>query len=72
MSTKNKPSENDCYEKAMDDEPMFTLLARDPVAPILISMWIKMRLLLNNIDESQHLEALTIINDMTEWRKSRW
>lgn len=39
MGTKANPAPNDCYAKAEDDEPMFTLLARDPQAPSLVRQW---------------------------------
>jgi hypothetical protein len=44
MSTKNNPGKYDCYAKAAPDEPMFVLLARDPVAPFLVSLWAKVRM----------------------------
>lgn len=40
MGTKNNPGRFDCYTKADPDEPMFVLLARDPIAPILVRLWI--------------------------------
>lgn len=39
VGTKNNPSKFAGYDKAAVDEPMFTLLARDPLAPALIRMW---------------------------------
>ena len=30
---------NPCYDKAEDDEPIFTLRAQDMLAPILIDHW---------------------------------
>ena len=39
MSTKNNPGNFDCYANAAPDEPMFVLLARDPIAPILVRIW---------------------------------
>jgi hypothetical protein len=39
MGTKNNPGDYDCYEKAHPDEPMFVLLARDPLAPQLVRQW---------------------------------
>lgn len=33
----------DCYFKAEKDEPKFTLIARDPLAPWLVDMWVAMR-----------------------------
>lgn len=43
MGTKNDPGKYDCYEKAEPDEPMFILLARDPMAPILVELWASLR-----------------------------
>ena len=45
MGTKNNPGEFDCYDNAGPDEPMFVLLARDPLAPILVDLWASMRTL---------------------------
>lgn len=39
MGTKDNPGRFDCYESAEDDEPMFVLLARDPMAPSLLRFW---------------------------------
>ena len=35
--------ELDCYLKAEDGEPKFTLLARDPLAPALVALWAALR-----------------------------
>jgi hypothetical protein len=43
MSNKSDPSAFDAYAKAEEDEPVFTLLARDPVAPALIEAWAYLR-----------------------------
>jgi hypothetical protein len=43
MSTKSDPGQFDAYNKAGADEPFFTLLARDPVAPPLIEAWAYLR-----------------------------
>lgn len=43
MGTKNNPGEFDCYDAADPDEPMFVLLARDPLAPILVELWASLR-----------------------------
>ena len=43
MGTKNNPGKFDCYEAAAPDEPMFILLARDPVAPYLVRIWASIR-----------------------------
>jgi hypothetical protein len=39
MGTKNNPGTFDCYHAAADDEPMFILLARDPLAADLVRDW---------------------------------
>lgn len=43
MSTKNNPKASDCYARALPDEPMFVLLARDPAALSTIEFWVKRR-----------------------------
>lgn len=32
-----------CFIKAMDDEPAFVLLARDPMMPVLMRLWASQR-----------------------------
>ena len=39
MGTKDKPGDYDCYGKALPDEPMFVLLARDIDAPYAVREW---------------------------------
>lgn len=43
MGTKNNPGDYDCHAKAEPDEPMFTLLARDPLAADLVHLWAALR-----------------------------
>lgn len=43
MGTKNDPGKYDCHDSADPDEPLFTLLARDPLAPILVDLWASLR-----------------------------
>ena len=43
MGTKNNPGSFDCHASADPDEPLFMLLARDPLAPFLVSIWSKLR-----------------------------
>ena len=43
MGTKANPGSYDCYGAADDDEPLFTLRARDPLAPVLIRTWVELR-----------------------------
>lgn len=44
MGTKENPGKHDCYANAAPDEPLFTLLARDPLALFLVSIWSSMRM----------------------------
>jgi hypothetical protein len=37
--TKNEPGKFDCHAKAADDEPLFTLRAKDPIAPAMVRAW---------------------------------
>lgn len=39
MGTKENPNPNDCYERALPDEPMFVLLARDPLFEEFVEQW---------------------------------
>jgi hypothetical protein len=39
MGSKNDPGQFDCYANALPDEPMFVLLARDPLGPEIVEQW---------------------------------
>lgn len=39
MGTKRNPGQYDAYAKAGEDEPIFTLRAKDPLAPQIIRRW---------------------------------
>jgi hypothetical protein len=43
MGTKRNPGKFDCHSNAMPDEPLFTLLARDPDFYRLVRKWAKRR-----------------------------
>lgn len=43
MATKNNPGKYDCYANAEPDEPMFVLLARDELAPVVVRIWAALR-----------------------------
>lgn len=69
MGTKNKPGRYDCYEKAGPDEPMFTLLGRDPMAPLLVRLWTVLRARIGT--EAEKLEeALSCADDMEAMGKT--
>lgn len=70
MGTKEKPGKFDCYENAERDEPMFVLLARDPLAPILVRLWADLREHAAG-NPSKVFEARTCAIDMEKWRIRR-
>ena len=43
MGTKTNPGLYDCHASAAPDEPLFTLLARDRLAPYLVRIWAHLR-----------------------------
>jgi hypothetical protein len=68
MGTKNDPGKYDCYAAAEDDEPMFVLLARDSIAPILIQLWADIRDMSKPEDIDKIAEAIGCAHDMETWR----
>ncbi len=74
MGTKNNPGLHDCYNKAEDDEPMFVLLARDPVAPMVIKLWADLRTYLGidnlntNEGHAKLKEAFELAKAMECWK----
>lgn len=69
MGTKNDPAQFDCYGKADPDEPLFVLLARDPIAPLLVEFWA----MLNEAEfqnPAKTSEARRCAAAMRQWRKS--
>lgn len=67
MGTKNNPGQYDCYEKAEPDEPMFVLLARDPLAPILVELWAQLRWQMKTAEGRQVEEAGECAEAMRDW-----
>jgi len=43
MGTKLEELRDGCFARAMDDEPMFVLLARDARAPVMVRAWATQR-----------------------------
>jgi hypothetical protein len=70
MGTKLKPSAYDGYAKAESDEPMFILLARDPLAPILLNLWADLRLHVGDMDDKIK-EARTVAEEMRAYRAEK-
>lgn len=67
MGTKNNPGKYDCYENADPDEPMFVLLARDPMAPILVELWASLRAQAAG-NPSKVAEARQCAENMRKWK----
>jgi hypothetical protein len=75
MGTKSSPAKFDCYENALPDEPMFILLARDPIAPELVDQWATERH--DAIERGDRpasdmamvTEAYSCARSMYEWRR---
>lgn len=79
MATKNNPGEFDCYAKAEPDEPHFVLLARDPLAPLLVRAWARKYAERKGVDPSpiatheqdKFNEALDCADAMERWSRAR-
>lgn len=81
MGTKLNPGRFNCYAAALPDEPLFTLLARDPTAPEFVRRWGDYRMArINNgqlpfSDTAGAAEAPAVAHAMEEWRTAndgRW
>lgn len=64
MATKHTDG---CFQRAEDDEPLFTLLARDATAPNLVELWADLRAERDGETE-QVREARECARQMREWR----
>ena len=63
MSNKNNSS---CLQKALDDEPIFVLRAKDPTAPEIIVTWCAKNL--NAQPPKKIEEALKVAQEMRQYR----
>lgn len=76
MGTKNNPGTFDCYVKALPDEPLFVLLARDPAASDLVEAWARIRdgMIASGerpmSDAEMVREARACAEAMREWRET--
>ena len=68
MGTKNKPAPFDAYASAENDEPLFTLLARDVHAPFLLRAWADIREA-NGEAPSKVEEARACADAMARWNE---
>jgi hypothetical protein len=83
METKANPNPLGCYARALPHEPMFILLARDPVAPAVIRLWAERRMegrldgqpgtesdqIVDALNSAEAFEAWRIEHD-GEWREA--
>jgi len=75
MGTKNNPGKYDCYKKALPDEPIFVLLARDPDFSAIVNEWANRRTArvrfgfcpISDLDLVD--EALSLTIKGAEWRE---
>lgn len=70
MGTKNNPGKFDCFSRAEPDEPVFTLLGRDPVASALVEMWATAREALGE-DPEKIAEARRCSDAMADWARDK-
>lgn len=72
MKKKDEAQGPSCWTKALDDERVFVLLARDPAAPAAIRTWASERVKhgLNRFGEAQIQEALRCADLMESERAS--
>lgn len=75
MGTKQNPSKFDCAAVALDDEPQFTLLARDPDFAMLVRLWAVRRAAQVETgdrplaDAMQVAEAIRCADEGERWRR---
>lgn len=74
MGTKLTELRDGCFHKAMDDEPMFVLLARDTSGPLVIRIWADVREaeirqgVRPATDMTQVIDARATADKMEQWR----
>lgn len=77
MGTKKNPGAFDCHAMAAEDEPLFTLLARDKDAPLIIRMLALVREMQieagvrPETDRAQIEEARRCAYEMDRWRSRK-
>lgn len=74
MANKNHPGPFNCHAAALPDEPIFTLLGRDPAAPRTIKAWANERERLGKFETQEDLdriaESLSCADEMAAWREA--
>lgn len=71
MGTKNNPGPFDCYAKAKPDEPIFVLLARDPLAASVVRHWARLRADEHAEVDPKVIEAHSCAEAMEAWRRKQ-
>lgn len=75
MGTKINPGKFDCYDNALPNEPMFIMLARDPLFYEFVTAWAKRRGEAINCgdrpqdDSPMVSEAMRCAGDGATWRR---
>lgn len=69
MGTKNNPGQFDCYSKALPDEPMFTILARDEDGPNTVEEWAIWRRAKKGPNDPKVIEAFACADAMRAWKR---
>lgn len=69
MGTKLNPGRFDCYANALPDEPMFVLLARDPLAPQVVDAWASAARF-TGVSAEKRREAIKCADDMWAWLRA--
>ena len=70
MGTKQNPDKFNCHAAAAEDEPIFTLLARDPDAPLIVEIWALMRDARKGLSERAD-NARAVAQQMREWKSKQ-
>jgi hypothetical protein len=78
MGTKENPGKFDYHDKALPDEPTFTLLARDPDFAELVQLWATKRMARIRCGDAPTQdtvkvdEALSCASDGAMWRRHNY
>lgn len=62
---------NSCLSKAADDEPIFVLRAKDPLAADLVREWAMLAARHGEHEDAKCVEALAHARHMEQWRHER-
>lgn len=63
--------QNSCLMKAAEDEPLFVLRARDPLAAECVRYWANRAISTGSHEPDKGMSAHTIADAMLEWRR-KW